>query len=133
LGTIAELINLQAAGPAAITLFAGGGIESRTIRLMVARKGTVSSSPFLGQDRNTAVGESAFHRRRKARQRHFIQSPKRRLAAPQKTIYNPNARDGTRRVCDAFFSSLRGCFFTLAQERRRIGSHIRGSAWAANE
>jgi len=39
-------------------------------------------------------------------QRHFAQPKKKRLAAPQKTIYNQNAKDGTRQAGDAFFSSL---------------------------
>jgi glucans biosynthesis protein len=33
-----------------------------------------------------------------------------RLAAPQKTIYNQHAKDGTRRACGVFFSSLRADF-----------------------
>ena len=42
-----------------------------------------------------------------------------RLAAPQKTIYNHLAKDGTRRACGAVFSS--GLTYHFGWERRRFG------------
>jgi hypothetical protein len=71
------------------------------------------------------AGGRGFQPQRRLHQRDFAVGYKKRLAAPQKTIYNREAKDGTRWPCNAFFHP-QGLVFHFGWERRRIGPLMRG-------
>src|SRR5271163_5026186 len=99
------------------------GAEARRRRIARSR---------IGRTRNIAAGDGGFQPRPHAQSAAFRPRAKMRLAAPQKTIYNQLARDGTRRACDAGFSSA-GADFSFWLEATPRRAALRGLDSESNE
>jgi len=91
--------------------WAKGGSAAPNLR-KIARSGTI------------AAGEAGFQPQRRLDQRDFTGGDKKRLAAPQKTIYNRRAWNGTCLVAARYFPY--GLIFHFGWEQRRVGSCVRG-------
>jgi hypothetical protein len=109
-----------------------GRLLSRQGALREAEFGGAESGWHHSGSRNIAAGDCGFQPHHHAQWARFRRGGKMRLAAPQKTIYNQPARDGTRRACGAVFSS-KGLTFHFGWERRRVGPSLRGPGSASNE
>jgi hypothetical protein len=70
------------------------------------------------------AGGRGFQPQRRLHQRDFAVGYKKRLAAPQKTIYNRRAPDGTRLLATRYFPC--GLIFHFGWEQRRIGPFVCG-------
>ncbi len=73
----------------------------------------------MQEDHNIAAADGSFQSQGRSNRARLAALRKLRLAAPQKTIYNHLAKDGTRRACGAVFSS--GLTYHIGWERRRFG------------
>ena len=73
----------------------------------------------MQEDHNIAAADGSFQPQGRSNRARLAALRKLRLAAPQKTIYNHLAKDGTRRACGAVFSS--GLTYHIGWERRRFG------------
>jgi hypothetical protein len=75
------------------------------LRRRALAKGTLgrSESPQDRSERSIAAGEAGFQPQRRLDQRDFTGGDKKRLAAPQKTIYNRRAWNGTCLVAARYF------------------------------
>jgi hypothetical protein len=108
-----------------------GRLPSRQSAVRKARLGDAESLSGSSCFRNIDASQGDFQPHRRPRLAPIGRGSKMRLAAPQKTIYNQPARDGTPGLRRGFFLQLADFSLWLGAMSRRPS--LRGADSAANE